>query len=199
MNQILKTSIATAAAATALFAASAPADAAVFVTSITIQNSQGNWLQVAEVQAFSGATNVALATNGGSAAATSVYAAGVSTAAKAIDGNTGGNYYTDTIYHGGAGNGTDVLTISFAGANLTSFSVFGRTDCCNERDTYTYTLFNGANVVGQGALDARSGPATVALGPVPEPATWAMMLAGFGLVGFGLRRRAKQTVRVAFG
>lgn len=26
-------------------------------------------------------------------------------------------------------------------------------------------------------------------GPVPEPATWAMMLAGFGLAGAGLRRR----------
>ena len=29
---------------------------------------------------------------------------------------------------------------------------------------------------------------------VPEPATWAMMLAGFGLVGLGLRRRATTVV-----
>lgn len=36
---------------------------------------------------------------------------------------------------------------------------------------------------------------------VPEPATWAMMLLGFGMVGFGLRRRqaSKVTTRVAFG
>ena len=34
---------------------------------------------------------------------------------------------------------------------------------------------------------------------VPEPATWAMMLLGFGMVGFGLRRRSKQAVRVSFG
>ncbi len=33
---------------------------------------------------------------------------------------------------------------------------------------------------------------------VPEPATWGMMLAGFGMVGFGLRRRAKPSVRVTF-
>jgi|JI9StandDraft_2_1071091.scaffolds.fasta_scaffold118356_3 hypothetical protein len=32
-------------------------------------------------------------------------------------------------------------------------------------------------------------------GPVPEPGTWAMMLAGFGLVGAGMRRnRAKVTL-----
>lgn len=30
----------------------------------------------------------------------------------------------------------------------------------------------------------------VATAAVPEPATWAMMLAGFGMVGFGMRRRA---------
>ena len=28
-------------------------------------------------------------------------------------------------------------------------------------------------------------------GAVPEPATWAMMLVGFGAVGYGMRRRAK--------
>lgn len=36
------------------------------------------------------------------------------------------------------------------------------------------------------------------LGGVPEPMTWAMMFLGFGLVGAGLRRRSKQTVRVAY-
>lgn len=40
---------------------------------------------------------------------------------------------------------------------------------------------------------------TAAVGPVPEPATWAMMLMGFGLVGFSLRarRNGKVTTRVA--
>jgi hypothetical protein len=33
--------------------------------------------------------------------------------------------------------------------------------------------------------------------PVPEPATWAMMIAGFGAVGIGLRRRRRQAVRFA--
>ncbi|WP_380874318.1 hypothetical protein ACFB49_47180 [Sphingomonas sp. DBB INV C78] len=38
----------------------------------------------------------------------------------------------------------------------------------------------------------------LAVTPVPEPATWAMMLAGFGLVGAGLRsRRREATAQIA--
>ncbi|MBS0479821.1 MAG: PEP-CTERM sorting domain-containing protein [Proteobacteria bacterium] len=33
---------------------------------------------------------------------------------------------------------------------------------------------------------------------VPEPATWAMMMLGFGAMGASLRRRAKVTARVRF-
>lgn len=33
---------------------------------------------------------------------------------------------------------------------------------------------------------------------VPEPATWAMMLFGFGVVGSSIRRRRQQAVRVSF-
>ncbi len=36
-----------------------------------------------------------------------------------------------------------------------------------------------------------------ATSPVPEPATWAMMLMGFGAVGGALRSRRKATVRYA--
>jgi hypothetical protein len=33
---------------------------------------------------------------------------------------------------------------------------------------------------------------------VPEPATWAMLLAGFGMIGFGLRSRRRQAVTVTY-
>lgn len=36
-----------------------------------------------------------------------------------------------------------------------------------------------------------------AVAPVPEPATWAMMLVGFGVIGVVLRRRHTATVRYA--
>ena len=36
-----------------------------------------------------------------------------------------------------------------------------------------------------------------AAGGVPEPATWAMMIMGFGLVGFAARRRAAAVVTTA--
>ncbi|TCJ32191.1 PEP-CTERM sorting domain-containing protein [Parafrankia sp. BMG5.11] len=61
--------------------------------------------------------------------------------------------------------------------------------------------FNGTGIgdVRQIRLDEVSaGP-----GAVPEPATWAMMLFGFGAVGFGMRRRRSKEggqtrVRYAF-
>jgi hypothetical protein len=34
------------------------------------------------------------------------------------------------------------------------------------------------------------------VGAIPEPTTWAMMLLGFGAIGFGMRRRKKDGVRL---
>lgn len=36
----------------------------------------------------------------------------------------------------------------------------------------------------------------ISIDPVPEPATWAMMILGMGAVGFAMRRRHKVTTRV---
>jgi len=35
------------------------------------------------------------------------------------------------------------------------------------------------------------------LAVIPEPATWAMLITGFGLVGFSMRRRRNMVVSVA--
>lgn len=43
-----------------------------------------------------------------------------------------------------------------------------------------------------------SGFITFNITAVPEPATWALMLVGFGMIGFGLRSRRKQAVRVTY-
>jgi hypothetical protein len=66
-----------------------------------------------------------------------------------------------------------------------------------------YTLFNQLVVSGNpntlfisgtsGGNAAYSGTLTFAAGAVPEPGTWAMMLLGFGGIGFAMRRkRSKQ-------
>ncbi len=55
-------------------------------------------------------------------------------------------------------------------------------------------LFANALAFTAEAGIAASTPATA---PVPEPATWAMMLAGFAVAGFALRRRPA-TVRVRY-
>ena len=53
--------------------------------------------------------------------------------------------------------------------------------------TFTFTGFS------RGTLTVSEAVATV-----PEPSTWAMMIIGFGMVGFGLRSRRKQAVRVDY-
>lgn len=45
------------------------------------------------------------------------------------------------------------------------------------------------NVAGQYLFQVRGGRIEVPSGAVPEPSTWAMMLVGFGAIGYGSRRR----------
>lgn len=55
------------------------------------------------------------------------------------------------------------------------------------------TSGNYSWVFGVGQLNFTS-----ATGAVPEPATWAMMLAGFGLIGFAARRRQSVKTTVTY-
>jgi hypothetical protein len=54
-------------------------------------------------------------------------------------------------------------------------------------DPFTAVAFSGGQIIGTGVSSI---PGT-GVSSVPEPATWAMMLIGFGLVGFRLRRSAR--------
>ena len=44
--------------------------------------------------------------------------------------------------------------------------------------------------------DANQGPVEVPTGSVPEPATWALMLSGFGMAGGALRSRSRTKATV---
>ena len=189
--------------AVALFASSAamPASAANFITSVQIKNVYGvagqGYLQLGEVQLLGGGVNYALT---GTAFGTSVHGNGPAVASFANDGNLSGAY--PNIYHGGASDGSDVFTLTLPGATLVdTLNIFGRTDEGGSfRDIYSYTLFNGNVAVQSGILNATGSGffATTAVVGVPEPATWAMMLMGFGALGYALRLRPKVSTRIRF-
>lgn len=65
-----------------------------------------------------------------------------------------------------------------------------------ENGVVIYTVVDGPRLVG--AIFGSSGDAfefdNLAIAAVPEPATWAMMIGGFGLVGAASRRRRLRTV-----
>lgn len=55
-----------------------------------------------------------------------------------------------------------------------------------ERDSYR----NGWLAINASMTDGESSMAGIYVANVPEPSTWAMMIVGFGLAGYALRRRA---------
>jgi len=58
--------------------------------------------------------------------------------------------------------------------------------------SFTLIAFSDGQVIGDGT----SAVATIAA-PIPEPASWALMIGGFGLLGANLRR-ARRTTRIRF-
>ncbi len=186
------------ASAAAALSLAAPAQALV-VTSITITSAIPDWLQVAEVQAWTPGmgANVALATAGATATSSGVFLNGPAVPGYAIDGNTSGDY--PFIYHSANNDGSDYLTVTFAApTDIELLTVFGRTDCCSNRDYFQFQAFDGTSLVASGTLDAVNATNSASFNlAVPEPSTWAMMIAGFGMVGGAMRRRAR-TTKVSF-
>lgn len=67
--------------------------------------------------------------------------------------------------------------------------------------TTTFTLTAPTNVgfyLFDDNLSDNRGGVSLAVAAVPEPATWAMMVLGFGMVGFGFRARRKVSTKVSF-
>lgn len=62
--------------------------------------------------------------------------------------------------------------------------------------SFGYAVAGGATY-GSDRLGAFSVGGT-ANGAVPEPATWMMMILGFGAIGYGMRRRRKVTTKIAY-
>lgn len=64
-------------------------------------------------------------------------------------------------------------------------------------DTFTYTD-DGSRGGNAPAFDSVKAQFASATGAVPEPATWAMMLAGFGMIGLAARKRSAVKTTVAY-
>jgi hypothetical protein len=93
------------------------------------------------------------------------------------------NALTDTTSVGISINGGATQTFSLGnGENFFGFTATGG-------DVITSIAFdtNGSGVTDLRQL--RVGGVRASVGAVPEPGTWAMMLIGFGAVGFSIRRR----------
>ena len=92
-------------------------------------------------------------------------------------------------------NGVQIAT---GPGSFSTFTAFAATsNFVADINTLTFVTYNdsgpgGVRVEVGGTADAIVviPPAT----PVPEPATWALMLSGFGMVGFAARRRRITTV-----
>lgn len=166
------------------------------VASIEVRNTINQWLQVAEVMALNvGGTDVALT---GTASAPDSWSS-ISTAANAIDGVTAGDYNLGQIYHEGSDFSHDTLTITLPSAQeLASIQIWGRTDCCSDRDIYDVTFKDGAGSIlfSLSGLDARGANHNVFATlpntnqPVPEPTSLALL--GLSVFGALAARRGQR-------
>lgn len=96
---------------------------------------------------------------------------------------TAGAAYTLALLNNGAGAGNGIVF----GPSLVPFT--GPDAYAGGRLFFTGNAFNGCATVAAGCdLDFRV-EATTPVAVIPEPATWGLMMAGFGLVGAVARRR----------
>jgi hypothetical protein len=111
-----------------------------------------------------------------------------------IAGNAVGFFYASNFGDGGslqfkAFNGVDEVfsTTLFGGGVNTSFAYFGL-DGVGDITSIRLSSTTGRDFASIAEISSGVGN-----GAVPEPATWAMMILGFGLVGAAARRRSTVT------
>ena len=110
--------------------------------------------------------------------------------------------FTTTILSGQNDSNIDVTaaslnTVSFAG-NFLSGDLATETGSVGPLTALNPNTLSFTGVAGMGDENTIAGNLRWAAPAVPEPATWLMMMAGFGAMGFALRRQKAATRRVNF-
>ena len=104
-----------------------------------------------------------------------------------------GSFDISSIASGSASN-VDFTSVTFNGVEFNILST-GRQEF---RNLFDQAILAGNNTIvvrgTSGSNGAFSG--TISLAAIPEPATWAMMVGGFGVIGASMRRRAR--VKIAY-
>ena len=118
----------------------------------------------------------------GEGAVSLLFSSGQSEFGFRLAGGNGANAYVN--FFGGDGGLIQAFTLS----NLPLISTFGFSRAGGLRDIRGISIWND-DPTGIGLTGFRHDVVSM----VPEPATWAMLIVGFGIVGAALRRRSRST------
>ncbi len=171
-----------------------------------------NDIQVVELQAIESASgaNVALATRGTVASASSMFWFGEPAPAKAIDGQYQDKNYPN-MFHSSGRNKDDWLKITFdTPKDLRTVTMYGRADCCAYRDVYKLEFLDAkGKLLHTAFLDAHNAAhkGSIVLpdsGAADEPdlalrALLAGALLAAGVLGAMVVRRQRERRPIASG
>lgn len=104
--------------------------------------------------------------------------------------NTPGQYFFQSIAPVLLAAGQQYTVVNFVGQNGWAYGAVTATGVTFNYNSYRYDSALAFTTSTGGGGPAYVGP-NLTFGTVPEPATWAMMLTGFGLIGIRRRRRSK--------
>lgn len=110
-----------------------------------------------------------------------------------------GLVYNVTFDYSALGSGTEPLTLTVAGQTFT-FNPIANNSLVFQSGMFSFTGIGAMTnlvVTSGGVNDVDAIIDNIVVTATPEPATWAMLILGFGAVGVAIRRRRKVALSLA--